>query len=56
MLLRLYLDFFKGPSGPKDIEVRFYSNHDDAVSMGQEPADAVTENLQTLLVIPQLLH
>ena len=45
----IVLGFFKGPSGPKDIEVRFYSNHDDAVSMGQEPADAVTEKPSNLV-------
>ena len=33
----------------KNKEVRFYSNHDDAVSMGQEPADKVTEKPSNLV-------
>ena len=45
----IVLGFFKGPSGPKDIEVRFYSNHDDAVKMGQEPAESITEKPSNLV-------
>ena len=47
--IEIVVGFFKGPSGPKDIEVRFYSNHDDAVSLGQQPADAVTEKPSNLV-------
>ncbi|MBK66470.1 MAG: hypothetical protein CL769_05925 [Chloroflexi bacterium] len=45
----IVLGFFKGPSGPKDIEVRFYSNHDDAVSLGQDPAESITEKPSNLV-------
>ena len=33
----------------KNKEVRFYSNHDDAVKMGQEPAESITEKPSNLV-------
>jgi hypothetical protein len=45
----IVLGFFKGPSGPKDIEVRFYSSHQDAVDLGQAPAESITEKPSNLV-------
>tara|TARA_S200000501_G_scaffold331209_1_gene333048 strand:- start:505 stop:1029 length:525 start_codon:yes stop_codon:yes gene_type:complete len=43
------LGFFKGPSGPKDIEVRFYNSHQEAVDLGQAPAELVTDKPSNLV-------
>ena len=43
------LGFFKGPSGPKDIEVRFYNSHQEAVDLGQGPAESITEKPSNLV-------
>ena len=45
----VHVGFFKSSLGPKDIEVRFYANHDDAVKMGQEPAESITEKPSNLV-------
>ena len=42
-----HLGFFKSSMGPKDIEIRFYKSHSDAVTYGMPPAqktiDVATE-------------
>ena len=45
----IHLGFFKGSSGPKDIEARFYGSHQDAVDLGQGPAESVTEKPSNLV-------
>ncbi len=45
----IVLGFFKGPSGPKDIEVRFYGSHQDAIDLGQAPAESITEKPSNLV-------
>ena len=41
--------FYKGEFGPKDVEVRFYKSHEDAVNLGQGPADEITEKPSNLI-------
>ncbi|MEC7921148.1 MAG: DUF6810 family protein [Chloroflexota bacterium] len=45
----IVLGFFKSSSGPKDIEVRLYSSHQDAVDLGQAPAESITEKPSNLV-------
>lgn len=35
----IYVGFYKSTMGPKDVEVRFYATHADAITDGQPPAD-----------------
>lgn len=45
----IVLGFFKASSGPKDIEVRFYPSHKDALNLGKDPAEAVTQKPSNLV-------
>ena len=35
----IYVGFYKSTMGPKDVEVRYYASHADAITYGQPPAD-----------------
>ena len=35
----VHLGFFKSSMGPKDVEVRFYKSHSDAITYGVPPAE-----------------
>lgn len=45
----IVLGFFKASSGPKDIEVRFYPSHEDALNLGKDPAESVTQKPSNLV-------